>query len=218
MQHPFMAARARPAPPPFSTLRDAGRAAHLVNPRRGPLLAHLTEPTSAAGLARKLGVPRQRLTYHLRALEHAGLIECVSRRRKGNCVERLMRVTARAFVISPEASGAIGAPTATPDRLSAAAQLQAAARTIQEVAALDARATRDGKRLATLTLDTVIRFANPAGRRAFTEELTDTIARLAARYHDAHTSGGRTFRLVVCAHPTAATPPAGEPKPGASRE
>ncbi|HUE85934.1 MAG TPA: helix-turn-helix domain-containing protein [Vicinamibacterales bacterium] len=213
-----MAARARPAPPPFSTVRDADRAAHLVNPRRGPLLAHLTEPTSAAALARKLGLPRQRLTYHLRELERAGLIECVSRRRKGNCVERLMRVTARAFVISPEASGAIGAATAAPDRLSAAAQLQAAARTIQEVAALDARATREGKRLATLTLDTVIRFANPADRRAFTEEITDTIARLAARYHNTHARGGRSFRLVVCAHPTADNAPGAAPETGASRE
>jgi len=213
-----MAVRARSAPPPFATVRDADRAAHLVNPRRGPLLAHLTEPTSAAGLARKLGLPRQRLTYHLRALERAGLIECVSRRRKGNCVERLMRVTARAFVISPEASGSIGAATAATDRLSAAAQLQVAARTIEEVAALDARATRDGRRLATLTLDTVIRFATPADRLAFTEEITDAIARLAARYNDARARGGRTFRLVVCAHPTAATPATAAPEKGASRE
>jgi DNA-binding transcriptional ArsR family regulator len=202
-----MAARARPAPASLATVRDADRAAHLVNPRRGPLLAHLGEPTSAAALARKLGLPRQRLTYHLRELERAGLIECVSRQRKGNCVERLMRVTARAFVISPEASGALGAATAS-DRLSAAAQLQAAARTIQEVAALEARATREGKRLATLTLDTVIRFANPGDRRAFTEEITDTIARLTARYHHAEARGGRSFRLVICAHPTADVPTA----------
>jgi len=199
------AARARSAPPPVSTVRDAARAAHLVNPRRGHLLVHLTEPASAAGLARKLGVPRQRLTYHLRALERAGLIECVGKRRKGNCVERLMRVTARAFVISPEASGSVGAGAAASarDRLSAAAQLQAAARTIEEVAALEARATAEGKRLATLTIDTAIRFPNPAARRAFTEDLTDAIARLVARYHDDAAPGGRLFRLLVCAHPTA---------------
>jgi DNA-binding transcriptional ArsR family regulator len=203
-----MAARARTAPPPVSTVRDATRAGHLVNPRRGHLLAHLAEPTSAAGLARKLGLPRQRLTYHLRQLERAGLIECVSRRRKGNCVERLMRVTARAFVISPEASGSLGRAAAAPDRLSVAAQLQAAARTIEEVAALDARAVRDGKRLATLTLDTVIRFPSASARREFTDELTAVVARIAARYHDEHAPGGRPFRLVVCAHPAAATPPA----------
>jgi DNA-binding transcriptional ArsR family regulator len=192
-----------------ATVRDAARAAHLVNPRRRHLLAHLAEPTSAAGLARKLGQPRQRLTYHLRALESAGLIECVSRRRKGNCVERLMRVTARAFVISPEASGSLGASApAAPDRLSAAAQLQAAARTIEEVAALDARAAKDGKRLAALTLDTAIRFANATARREFTDELTEAIKRIAARYHDDQAPAGRTFRLVVCAHPKAAAPPA----------
>jgi DNA-binding transcriptional ArsR family regulator len=202
-----MAVRARRVPPSLATVRDARQATHLVNPRRGPLLAHLTEPTSAAALARKLGVPRQRLTYHLRALERAGLIECVEQRQHGNCVERLMRVTAQAFVISPEASGSVNTPVLT-DRLSAIAQLQAAARTIQEVAALDGRASREGKRLATLTLDTVIRFASAAARRDFTDELTGAIARIAARYHDDHAPAGRAFRLVVCAHPTAATVPA----------
>jgi DNA-binding transcriptional ArsR family regulator len=208
---------ARPAPLAISTIRDPGQAAHLVNARRGHLLAHLSKPASAAGLARTLGVPRQRLAYHLRALERAGLIECVGRKRKGNCVERLMRVTARAFVISPEASGSIGAAAAAPDRLSAAALLQAAARTIEEVAALDARAARDGKRLATLTLDTVIRFANPAARQAFTAEITDSIARIAARYHDDHAPRGRAFRLVVFAHPAAAPRPVSPASPGDSR-
>jgi DNA-binding transcriptional ArsR family regulator len=210
---------ARPAPLAISTIRDPAQAAHLVNARRGHLLAHLSEPASAAGLARTLGVPRQRLAYHLRALERAGLIECVGRKRKGNCVERLMRVTARAFVISPEASGSLATATtaAAPDRLSAAAQVQAAARTIEEVAALDARAARDGKRLATLTLDTVIRFANPAARQAFTAEITDSIARIAARYHDDHAPRGRAFRLVVFAHPTAAPRPVSPASPGDSR-
>jgi hypothetical protein len=90
-------------------------------------------------------------------------------------------------------------------------QLQAAARTIEEVAGLEAKATREGKRLATLTLDTVIRFASAAARRDFTEELTAAIARIAGRYHDQRAPGGRTFRLVVCAHPTTATPPADQP-------
>ena len=35
----------------------------------------LDQPDSAAGLARRLGVPRQKLNYHLRLLEDDGLVD-----------------------------------------------------------------------------------------------------------------------------------------------
>src|ERR1700752_2395132 len=92
-------------------------AATALRGTRRTLLAALTVPDSAAGLARRLGLPRQRLNYHLKALERCGLLECVEERRKGNCTERILRATARAFVISPDALGALGAtPDAARDR------------------------------------------------------------------------------------------------------
>jgi len=200
-----MTMAARKTPRSLTTVRDPARASELVNPRRGHLLSHLAEPESAAGLARKLGLPRQRVGYHLRQLERAGLIECVGKRRKRNCVERLMRVTARAFVISPDALVPMAdSQESARDWFSAATQVQAAARVIQEVAALEARASAEGRRLATLTIDTAIRFAGPTERAAFTEELTETVARIVAKCHDDSAPGGRTFRLVLCAHPTRA--------------
>ena len=59
------------------------------------LVRELVEPDSAAGLAKRLGLPRQRLNYHLRELEAAGLLELVEERRRGNCVERIVRAVAR---------------------------------------------------------------------------------------------------------------------------
>jgi DNA-binding transcriptional ArsR family regulator len=47
------------------------------------LPAELTEPGSATTLAGKLDLPRQKLNYHLRALEKHGLVELVEERRKG---------------------------------------------------------------------------------------------------------------------------------------
>ena len=72
---------------------------------------------------------------------------------------------------------------------------------MREVGDLVRRAKEAGKRLATLSLDTEIRFRSPAERAAFTRELTDAVTRLAARYHDPSASGGRAHRLVVVAHP-----------------
>src|SRR5262249_19161268 len=118
-------------------VRGPDRAAVLLKPASRELLAHLAEPESAAGLARRIGLPRQRINYHLRELERGGFVECVAERRVGNCTERLVRATARAFVISPEALGAIGTATeAAPDRLSAQYLLAAAARTLREVGSL----------------------------------------------------------------------------------
>ena len=66
---------------------------------------------------------------------------------------------------------------------------------------LDERAQKAGKRLATLTLETEVRFASADARAAFAEELTSAVARLTAQYHDAQAPGGRAFRFVVAGHP-----------------
>lgn len=188
----------------LEVIRHPEAAAALLDPVRQQLLAHLAEPDSASGLARRLRLPRQRLNYHLRALEAAGLLELVEERRKGNCTERVVRATARAFVISPEALGPLGpTPDSAPDRLSSAYLLAAAGRTIRDVGALDARARREQKRLATLTLETEVRFATAESRAAFAEELAATVARLTAKYHDERAPNGRRFRLLAAVHPSA---------------
>jgi DNA-binding transcriptional ArsR family regulator len=192
------------AAPPHSVQvidRPETAAAALRGTRR-TLLAALTEPDSAVGLARRLGLPRQRLNYHLRALEKAGLLECVAERRKGNCTERILRATARAYMISPDALGPFGpTPESAPDRFSATYVVAVAARTITEVSTLDARARADERRLSTLTLDSEVRFASPESRAAFARELTERLADLVAKYHDDAAPRGRRFRLVTIAHP-----------------
>ena len=49
----------------------------LLPKPRVRLLEELQRPDSAAGLSRRLGIPRQKLNYHLRELEEAGLVELV---------------------------------------------------------------------------------------------------------------------------------------------
>ena len=183
---------------------DAASAA-LQRTRR-ELLAALDQPASAASLARRLGISRQRLNYHLRALERRGLVECIEERRKGNCTERILRATARAFVISPDALGVLKTtPDAAADRFSAAYVIAVSARTIREVSRLDALARRAGKRIATLTLDAEITFASADARAAFANELNQCVATLVAKYHDDAAPDGRRFRMVACSHPVGET-------------
>lgn len=190
----------------LEVIRKPERAAALLDRTRQTLLAHLAEPDSAAGLARRLRLPRQRVNYHLRALERAGLVELVEERRKGNCIERVVRATARAFVISPEALGALGlTAAAAQDRYSTAYLIAAAGRAIRDVASLEARARREGKRIATFTMDADVRFASAEARAGFAEELADAVARLAAKYHDDGARAGRRFRVLAAIHPTDTT-------------
>lgn len=186
----------------MAVVRETSRAAHLLDPMRVSLLERLAEPGSASSLSRDLGVPRQRINYHLRELEKAGFVELVEERRKGNCVERLVKATAQSYLISPEVLGALGrTPDEQQDRFSASYLMAAAGRMLRDVSECTHNATAARKRVATLTLETDIRFASAADRNAFAEELSAAIARVAAKYHDADAPGGRSFRLVVGAYP-----------------
>ena len=186
----------------LDVINDPASAAMALDPIKLRLLAELATPGSAASLAARVGLTRQKVNYHLRALEEHRLVEPAEERRWGGLTERLMVATAKSYVVSPAALGAIGAdPARNNDRLSASYLIALAARIVQEVGGLWRRARESDKRLATLSIDTVIRFKSPADRAAFTNDLTSAIASLAARYHDAKAPRGRPHRLVVASYP-----------------
>ena len=201
------------AAPPVEMVHSAARAGALLDPIRMQVLERLREPDSAAGLARKLKLPRQKLNYHLRTLEKAGFLELVEERRKGNCIERVVRATARSFVIDPAVLGKLGAdPHDVQDKFSSAYLIALSAKTIRDVAALRVRAQKAGKRLATFSLQSEVQFASAADRAAFFEELTAHVARLAAKYHNETEPGGRRFELLLGSYPKLAKPATPSPE------
>lgn len=173
-----------------------------LEPMRSRLLSELASPASAATLATRVGLTRQKVNYHLNALEAHGLVQLAEKRKWGGLTERLMVATASSYVVSPSAMGAVAVdPEREGDRLSASYLIALGARVIREVGDLVRRANLAGKRLATLSVDTEVRFRSPAERAAFTHELTNAIAELVSRYHDQSAPGGRSHRLIVMAHP-----------------
>ncbi|RKN59203.1 ArsR family transcriptional regulator [Micromonospora costi] len=191
----------------MAVIEDPAAAEASLDPTRARLLAALAEPASATMLAARVGLPRQKVNYHLRALEQHGLIELVEERRKGNVTERVMRATAASYVISPAALSAVRPdPAQSPDRLSARWLLAVAARLVQDVGALITGAERAKKRVATFAVDATVRFASAADRAAFAEELTSTLTALVARYHDEAAPGGREHRVVLALHPNVTAP------------
>jgi len=185
-----------------AVIEDAATAEVSLDPVRARLLAELVEPASATMLAARVGLARQKVNYHLRALEKHGLVELVEERRKGNVNERMMRATAASYVISPAALSAVQPdPERTPDQLSARWLLAVAARLVRDVGSLITGAAKANKRVATFAIDGRVRFASAVDRAAFAEELNAAVTALVSRFHDKNAPGGREHRVVVALHP-----------------
>ena len=189
-----------------TVIDDPAAAEASLDPIRARLLAELAEPGSATTLAGRVGLTRQKVNYHLRALEGHGLVELVEERRKGNCTERVLQATAASYVISPAALAAVAPdPARAPDQRSARWLLAVAGRMVREVGDLITGATAAGKPVATLGIDSEVRFSSAQDRAAFAAELAGAVNALVARYHDAVALGGRRHRFVVALHPTITT-------------
>src|SRR5436189_281364 len=135
-------------------IATAAAAEASLDPVRARLLAALAEPASATALGARLGLPRQKVNYHLRELEKHGLVELVEERRKGNCTERVLQATARTFVISPAALAEVApsadrAPGPAPDRASAHWLLALAGQLVHDVGELLTRSATAHRRVAT---------------------------------------------------------------------
>lgn len=182
---------------------DPDRGSRVLSPLRRRMLEALAEPYSATGLARRLGITRQRANYHLRALEDGGFAELVETRQRRGCTERILRATRRAWVLSPRVVGTLDRPAdEVRDRFSSAWLAAEAARMASDVTTLAAGAEAAGEKLATFALTAEARFASPAAFRAFLGDVEKAVARALAR----HSAGddeakARGFRVLIGACP-----------------
>jgi DNA-binding transcriptional ArsR family regulator len=204
--------------PAVQVIQNIDAAAALFSAPRLKILAELAEPDTAAAIARRVGLPRQQVSYHVRELEHAGLVTFVEERRKGNCVERVVQAAARSYVVSPAALGSLGSslgstlgstPAEQRDTFSIGYLVGLAARAIRDLAWLSVRAAAAKKRLSTMAMEADIRFATVETRAAFAQELSAFVAKLTAKYHSAE---GRPFRLIAGVYPAITS--ASTPEPG----
>lgn len=192
-------------------------------PLRRRLLLRLRTPASATELARELGMGRQKVNYHLRKLEDAGLVELIEQRRRRGCLERVLRARADAFVVDPgvltgpgradptrsDRSGPAGSDRLGPvgsagpgltragDRHAVDHLVAVASETVRQVTRMQTAADRAGLRLLTFTLESQVRLAEPADLHRFTEALAGAIATVVAEF-DA--PGGRPYRVVGAGH------------------
>lgn len=183
-----------------------------LSPIRRRLLERLCEPASATEIAAELGMRRQRVNHHLRALEAAGLVLPVEERRRRGCVERILAARAGAFVVDPAALGPPASHArdrwAAQDGFAAERLVGAAAAVVRDVTRMQAAAGREGTRLLTSTVETEVRLAAPGDFERFAAALAERVAGLVEAFPAP--SGGRRFRVVPGGHPVPAEPSEGE--------
>jgi DNA-binding transcriptional ArsR family regulator len=190
-------------------VREPAQAAILLHhPLRLKILAALLEPDSATGVARRMKLPRQTVNYHVRELARARLLARAGRRRRRHLFEQCYVATARGYVLSPELLGKLAAdPAQVADTFSAKYLLGLASKLQSELARSAELAAAAGQRLATLSINTELRFTSPEQRAAFTEELQRSFIEVAGRHSspftkaDGSAAEGRPFRLVVGCYP-----------------
>ena len=194
---------------------DPARARAALQPIRLRLLHLLERPQSAPHVARAMGMPRQRVLYHLRTLEAQGLVEAQEHGSVGRRIDRSYVRTATSYAVAPKTLGGVAVDTRTvADAFSSAYLSAVAGRALNDLAALGRAAAARGKRVPTITLETVVRFATPADQQRFAAELTTALTRLAARYHRPDATKGRTFRVFACGYPAVPASRAAEPEGG----
>src|SRR5437764_9196731 len=143
----------------IQVIDDPAAATVALERTRSRLLSELAAPASAATLAARVGLARQKVNYHLRALETHGLVQLAQERKWGGLTERLLVATAASYVVSPSAMGPVAADLKRHvDKLSASYLIALGARVVREVGDLVRRAKAAAKRLATLAVDPRVRF------------------------------------------------------------
>ena len=198
----------------LDVIDDPARARAALQPTRLRLLQLLDRPQSAPQLAKAMGMPRQRVLYHLRTLAAQRLVEAREHGTVGRRIDRSYVRTATSYAIAPKTLGGVAVDSQTvADAFSSAYLSAVAGRALNDLAALGRAAAARGKRVPTLTLETDVRFATPADQRRFADELATALATLAAKYHHPDAPQGRTFRVFACGYP-AVPSPSDEPERG----
>lgn len=180
-------------------IEDAEKARQAMTPLRLRMLALLRQPGSAATLAAALQLPRQKIGYHLHALQKAGLIVPAGERQRRGFTEKLFVATADAFVVDPGIFGAPPPNAEKQDRFAAEHLVARSAETVREVTRMQAAAAAEGARLLTFTIEADIGFSTPQDIEAFTERLTTMVTGLAEEF--APKADGRRYRLLIGGHP-----------------
>ncbi|MQA09598.1 MAG: helix-turn-helix domain-containing protein [Pseudonocardiaceae bacterium] len=173
-------------------LERLDQAETLLKPKRIEILRRLAEPRSCTEIATELDDTPQKIYYHVKRLQDAGLVDRVEERRVRGINEGVYQASARSYWLSPRLVGTIGRRRVS-DELSLGYLLNLMEEVQTEIAELGGVETE----LPSIGISGEIRL-RPGQRSAFLDELRGVLQDLFTRYGGAE---GDAFRLAVACYP-----------------
>ncbi|HSF15288.1 MAG TPA: helix-turn-helix domain-containing protein [Vicinamibacteria bacterium] len=184
-------------------IEDTGRAGALLHPLRIDVLKRLAEPSSCPEVAKDLTESTQKVYYHVKILEGAGLVNRVGERRVRGIVEGIYQARAKSYWLSPRLVGRIGGGGRARDHLSLGFLLTLAEEIQTDVARLAERAEKETT--PSLGLSAEIELRDAGERDALRTEVREFFESLAQKYGRLDSSpekiGTDIFRLTLVCYP-----------------
>ena len=186
-------------------IEDVEQANALLKPTRIELIKQLDEPRTCPELAEIFGETAQKIYYHVKALQNAGLVEKVEERRVRGTVEGYYQAKARAYWLAPKLVGQIGGKEMTRDQMSLRVLLDLTEEVQSDVGHL-AHKAEAGKDVPSLSMSASIYLPDANQRAEFLSEVQTVFQSLATKYglppDDVEiTTDEQGFRLVLVCYP-----------------
>ncbi len=177
------------------------QAAAMMKPRRIAMLREMGEPCSCPELARTFGETPQKMYYHVKVLERAGLVERSGERLVHGITEGFYRARAESYWLSPGLVRRLGGKQTVQDQTSLRMLAGHAEEMIEDVARLAERSA-SGEHVPSASLGVEIALPDVERRGEFLEELRTTFEAIAKKYtSDGNAESGEVFRFTLACYP-----------------
>lgn len=191
-------------------IEDVDQAAALLKPQRIEMLKLMDQPRTCLELGKIFGETPQKINYHIKALQNAGLVEQVGERRVRGTVEGSYQARARSYWLASDLVGQIGGAAIAQDQASLRHLLSLTEEMRDDIGHL---AQQVGREIQSLGLSLHVELDDVSRRAEFMADVQHMAQILAYKYGatagddnngdadgDAQPSKPR-FRLVLACYP-----------------
>lgn len=184
-------------------IEDVDQAAALLKPQRIEMLKLMDRPRTCPELGKILGETPQKVYYHVKALQNAGLIEQVGERRVRGTVEGSYQARARSYWLASDLIGQIGGAAIAQDQVSLRHLLSLTEEMRGDIGHL---AQQVGKEIPSLGLSLHVELDDESRRADFMADVQHMAQVLAHKYGATADDGDEQppkplFRLVLACYP-----------------